>query len=95
MIAGFQAVFVHANVGVHFGPLKYLIVTPQFHHWHHSSEKPAIDTNYAVHLPLFDWLFGTFHLPAGRWPSGYGVHTDRPVPDGFMRQLTHPFRRRP
>jgi hypothetical protein len=48
-----------------------------------------------VHLPVLDWLFGTFHLPAGRWPSGYGVHTDRPVPDGFLRQLSHPFRRRP
>jgi hypothetical protein len=25
--------------------------TPQFHRWHHSSEKPAIDTNYSVHNP--------------------------------------------
>ena len=48
-----------------------------------------------IHLPVLDWLFGTFHLPKGRWPSGYGVHTDRPVPDGFLRQLAHPFRRRP
>ena len=27
--------------------------------------------------------------------SARPAHTDRPVPDGFMRQLSHPFRRRP
>ena len=71
------------------------MATPRFHHWHHGIEPEAVDKNFAIHLPVLDWLFGTFHLPAGRWPSGYGVQTDRPVPDGFLRQLAHPFRRRP
>ncbi|MEM7466390.1 MAG: sterol desaturase family protein, partial [Pseudomonadota bacterium] len=44
--AALQAILIHCNVGIPFGPLNYLFVTPQFHHWHHSSEKPAIDTNY-------------------------------------------------
>ena len=35
VIVGFQAVFNHANVSVRLGPLRYLIVTPNFHHWHH------------------------------------------------------------
>jgi len=34
IIVGFQAVFNHANVQINFGPLKYFIVTPQFHHIH-------------------------------------------------------------
>ncbi len=37
IIVGFQAVFNHANVHLPWGPLKYLIVTPDFHHWHHAS----------------------------------------------------------
>ena len=61
--AALQAVLIHCNTSIPFGPLKYIIVTPQFHHWHHSSEKPAIDTNYSAHTILFDWLFNTMHLP--------------------------------
>jgi sterol desaturase/sphingolipid hydroxylase (fatty acid hydroxylase superfamily) len=48
--------------------------------------------NFAVHFPLFDRLFGTYHLPAdGRWPQGYGIQNK--IPKGFLRQLLHPFRR--
>ena len=39
VIVGFQAVFNHANVSVRLGPLRYVIVTPNFHHWHHSQDK--------------------------------------------------------
>jgi hypothetical protein len=24
-----------------------------------------VDKNFAIHLPLIDWLFGTLHLPGG------------------------------
>jgi sterol desaturase/sphingolipid hydroxylase (fatty acid hydroxylase superfamily) len=43
--------------------------------------------------PLLDRLFGTQHLPGDAWPEAYGIH-GRPVPEGWLRQLTHPFRRR-
>lgn len=89
ILAAFQDVYIHANTGAHFGWFKYLIATPQFHHWHHSSEKPAIDTNYSVHLPVFDLLFGTFHLPPGKWPAKYG--TVSPIPQTFVEQLVYPF----
>lgn len=87
--AAFQAVFVHANIGIPFGPLKYIVCTPQYHHWHHSSERPAIDTNYAVHTPLYDKLFGTYHMPGKHWPAEYG--TTRRLPRTFFRQLIYPF----
>ncbi len=89
-----QATFIHANVRFEFGRLAWVVATPRFHHWHHGIEPEAVDKNFAIHLPLLDWLFGTFHLPAGRWPAGYGVHGERPVPEGFARQFAHPFRRR-
>ena len=87
--AAFQAVLIHSNVGVSFGPLKYIFVTPQYYHWHHSTDKPAIDTNYAVHFPLFDWLFKTYHMPDPHWPAEYG--TSKRLPRTFLSQLFYPF----
>ena len=87
-IAALQAVIIHCNLGIDFGFLKHIIVTPQFHHWHHSSEKPAIDTNYSAHTVLFDRLFGTFHLPGDKWPAHYG--TTKPLPPTFVGQTLYP-----
>lgn len=91
LFAAVQAVFVHANVRLDFGPLKYVLTTPQFHHWHHSSDKPAIDTNYAVHLPIYDKLFGTFHMPDEHWPVAYG--TTKRLPRTYLEQAAYPFTR--
>ena len=90
VLVGVQAVFVHANVRWDFGFLKYVIVTPQYHHWHHSDDPAYANTNYAVHLPLIDMLMGTFKLPDKMWPDTYGVFGHEP-PKGFMSQLTYPF----
>ncbi len=90
-VATIQAVLVHCNINWRFGPLKHVFVTPQFHHWHHSKDKPAIDTNYGVHTTLWDKLFGTHHLPGDHWPKEYGcVH---PLPDGIAKQFLYPFKR--
>lgn len=89
--AALQAIVIHCNLGIKFGPLKYLLVTPQYHHWHHSSEKPAIDTNYAAHTPLFDRLFGTYHMPKAHWPAHYG--TSNRLPRTFWAQFMYPFRK--
>lgn len=73
-----------------WGPLKYLIVTPDFHHWHHSSEAIAIDKNYAAHYAFLDWIFGTAIRGQKGFPSAYGVVGDY-MPDGFLRQQAFPF----
>ncbi len=90
IIVGFQAVFNHANVKINFGPLKYLIVTPQFHHWHHASDDAAIDKNYAAHFSFIDYLFGTAVKGQAEWPSQYGVKGDY-MPEGFLKQQAFPF----
>jgi lathosterol oxidase len=90
LFVSFQAVLIHANVAWRFGPLRWILATPQYHHWHHAVE-PA-DVNFAVHLPLIDRLFGTQYLPRDRWPSAYGL-AGAPVPGGYLAQLLHPFRR--
>jgi sterol desaturase/sphingolipid hydroxylase (fatty acid hydroxylase superfamily) len=83
-----QAIFVHANVRLTFGPLSWLIATPQFHHWHHAREAEAYNSNYAGEFPAVDALFGTLHLPAQRWPTQYGI--DEHEPAGYLRQLVWP-----
>lgn len=90
IIVGFQAVFNHANVSVRLGPLRYLIVTPNFHHWHHSQDQEALDKNYAAHYAFLDHLFGTAVKSEKAWPEQYGVLGDY-VPDGFWKQMKFPF----
>ena len=90
VIVGFQAVFNHANVSVRLGPLRYLIVTPNFHHWHHSQDQEALDRNYAAHYAFLDHLFGTAVNSPKVWPERYGVLGDY-VPGGFWKQFRFPF----
>jgi sterol desaturase/sphingolipid hydroxylase (fatty acid hydroxylase superfamily) len=94
VIVGFQAVFNHANVSVRLGPLRYVIVTPNFHHWHHSQDREALDRNYAAHFAFLDYLFGTAVRSDKVWPQAYGVLGDY-VPNGFVRQLKFPFTWKP
>lgn len=92
IIVGFQAVFNHSNVHLPWGPLKYIFVTPDFHHWHHSSEDEAIDRNYAAHFSFIDYLLGTAVKSTRSFPEKYGVVGDY-IPDGFVRQQLFPFTR--
>jgi lathosterol oxidase len=87
-----HAVFIHANVGINFGWLRYVIATPQYHHWHHSDDPQVMNKNFAVHLPVIDLLFGTHYQPRGKWPESYGI-IGEPVPEGIVAQHLHPFRR--
>ena len=89
-VLGFQAVFNHANVSVRLGPLRYIIVTPNFHHWHHSQDQAALDRNYAAHYAFLDYIFGTAVKSDQLWPEKYGVLGDY-VPNGFVKQFKFPF----
>ncbi len=82
---------LHANVGGNFNRLGHWVATPRFHHWHHGLEREAFDVNFAIHLPILDKLFGTFHLPKDRWPENYGIPED--VPKGYRGQFAFPWTR--
>jgi sterol desaturase/sphingolipid hydroxylase (fatty acid hydroxylase superfamily) len=82
--------FIHSNVRGSFGLLEKVLVVPRFHHWHHGLDKEATDVNFAIHFPFLDRLFGTHHLPAGQWPTAYGI-AGHPVPKGYWKQLLYPF----
>jgi len=82
--------FLHANVRWRWRPLHRVVITPEFHHWHHSNERDAHCSNYSVFLPLWDIIFGTYFMPKHRRPALYGVDEDIPV--GLVPQLLHPVR---
>jgi sterol desaturase/sphingolipid hydroxylase (fatty acid hydroxylase superfamily) len=90
-LVSFHAVFIHANFAPRSLWLERWVAMPRFHHWHHGVEPEARDVNFAVHLPMIDRWFGTYHMPEGRWPSGYGIAGER-APEGWARQLVWPFR---
>jgi sterol desaturase/sphingolipid hydroxylase (fatty acid hydroxylase superfamily) len=92
VVVGFQAVFNHANVHLNWGPLRHIVVTPDFHHWHHASDREAIDKNYAAHYAFLDRLFGTdIKNPSRQFPEKYGV-VGTYMPDGFLKQQGAPFK---
>mgnify|MGYP000022186066 FL=1 len=87
----FHAIFIHSNVRFRFPYLRWLIATPEFHHWHHSSEKPAIDKNYAAFIPLYDVIFKSIYMP-NHLASVYGT-VGYKIPNSFVKQFTWPFKR--
>jgi len=83
------ASLVHANLRGDFDWLGQWLVVPRFHHWHHAIEAEGVDKNFAIHFPIIDRIFGTYYLPEGKWPSGYGV--PETVPSGYLAQMKYPF----
>ena len=57
------AIFQHANVRLRFPVLRWVINTPEWHHWHHAIDAEARDKNFG--LPVVDKIFGTAYLPKG------------------------------
>lgn len=81
--------FLHANVRWRLRPLHRVVITPEFHHWHHANEVDAHNSNYSVFLPLWDLVFGTYYMPRNKRPVRYGVDDDMPMT--MAGQLRFPF----
>jgi sterol desaturase/sphingolipid hydroxylase (fatty acid hydroxylase superfamily) len=90
MLYGWQSVLIHSNARIKFGLFRWLLASPEFHHWHHSRDREARDKNFAGQLPLLDFLFGTLNMPTGRMPERYGI--DEQLPTTYWAQLLHPLR---
>jgi sterol desaturase/sphingolipid hydroxylase (fatty acid hydroxylase superfamily) len=88
-----HATWTHCNFGPTIKWLEPFIIQPRYHHWHHTSQKEAIDKNYAIHFPWIDRLFGTHYLPEDKWPDTYGLNNED-IPAGFWAQFMYPFTRK-
>ncbi|MBU3549298.1 sterol desaturase family protein [Polynucleobacter sp. P1-05-14] len=69
----------HANIKVHLGPAKYLLVSPIFHRMHHAVGygheaigKPGVlgGCNFGILFPWWDMLFGTAVFTKEVYPTG-------------------------
>jgi sterol desaturase/sphingolipid hydroxylase (fatty acid hydroxylase superfamily) len=86
-----HSLLLHANTRIGFGPLRWVVASPHFHHWHHANAPEARDKNFAGQFSLLDLVFGTLHMPRGRAPERYGI--DGAMPPTYLGQLAHPFTR--
>lgn len=84
------AIFIHSNVRLPLGPLRYVLGAPEIHRHHHACA-PRTAHNFANLAPWLDLTFGTFHLPAH---TDYPLGVDEPAPRGYVALLLSPFRRR-
>lgn len=82
---GIWAIYIHSNVRLPLGPLRYLLGAPQIHHWHHDRDRDA--GNYANLSPLMDLIFGTYHCPDHE-PERFGL--DEPMPRTYVGHMLAP-----
>lgn len=93
-------------IGPIFRGLEHVIVSPGMHHSHHGYGNDGGNyRNFGVLLSIYDWMFGTLHIPEGR-PFRYGIPGATPhwaddafspfnVGTLFTRKLTAPIRPNP
>jgi len=73
--------FIHANVKVKLGKLKYFLNSPELHLWHHANYKEVFHANFSTKFAVWDYLFGTVYDPGyapGDKPENWGLYYDYP-----------------
>jgi hypothetical protein len=75
--------FIHGNINVRLGKLKYIINTPELHLWHHANYLEVFHANFATKFAIWDHLFGSAydpgHAPGNErenWGLGYEYPRD-------------------
>jgi sterol desaturase/sphingolipid hydroxylase (fatty acid hydroxylase superfamily) len=75
--------FIHANIQVKLGRLRYFFNTPELHLWHHANYKEVFHANFSTKFSVWDYLFKTVYDPgvkpgdqAHHWGLGYDFPKD-------------------
>jgi sterol desaturase/sphingolipid hydroxylase (fatty acid hydroxylase superfamily) len=87
MLDAMFGMFIHANVKVKLGRLKYLLNSPELHLWHHANYKEVFHANFSTKFAVWDHLFGTVYDPGhppGDKPENWGLYYDYPK-DYFLQ----------
>ena len=83
-------------IAIVLGPfMKYLFNSPEMHIWHHAHDFPAdrkYGMNFGLSLSLWDWIFGTAHIPADGRDIQLGFPGVSKFPKKFLGQITHGFK---
>lgn len=73
--------FIHANIKVKLGNLKYFLNSPELHLWHHANYREVFHANFSTKFSVWDYLFGTVYDPGhapGNRPENWGLYYDYP-----------------
>lgn len=88
----------HSNVGWDYGPLRYLLNNPKMHIWHHARTLPferRYGVNFGLTFSVWDYLFGTAHIPHDGRDIELGVEDQERFPaHSFWRQAIYPLGKR-
>jgi sterol desaturase/sphingolipid hydroxylase (fatty acid hydroxylase superfamily) len=94
------AYMVHSDLRTNLGPIKHVLVTPQYHRVHHSLDRRHYNLNYGGLLIIWDRLFGTMHPEFDDYPDRTGIvgypiveNSYRPwkLAGYFIGHLVYPF----
>ncbi len=81
MLDATLGMFIHANINVKLGKLKYLINSPELHLWHHANYQEVFHANFSTKFAIWDYMFGTVYFPEhkpGDKPENWGLYYDYP-----------------
>tara|TARA_R110000868_G_scaffold388005_1_gene656767 strand:+ start:450 stop:1313 length:864 start_codon:yes stop_codon:yes gene_type:complete len=86
----------HANIKLTYGPLKYIFNNPVMHLYHHAYHLPKgrFGINFGISLSLWDYIFGTHHVPDQNGEIELGFEGDDQFPKDFIGQSLYGFRKK-
>lgn len=76
--------WMHLNVRWSMPWLEWLVVTPRYHHIHHSADPAHYNSNYGIIFSVWDRMFGTYTPPVKQRDSlQFGIADPPPLPRLF------------
>ena len=91
----------HSKIRTDYGPLRYILVTPQSHRIHHSRDPRWQNMNFGGFLSIWDHAFGTQCRSYAEYPEELGIQdAGFPLEEGrplrtvlgvYAAQLVYPF----
>ena len=92
----------HANIKVHLGPARYLLISPMYHRMHHAVGygheaigKPGVlgGCNFGILFPWWDMVFKTAIFPKAVYPTGVrNLNVSQNVITQQWQGLVHAFK---
>ena len=87
----------HANINIDYKWFKYILNSPRMHIWHHAKEMPKDrpnGMNYGISLSIWDYIFGTAHIPSDGRDIELGFDNDEKFPKTIIGQSIYPLNRK-
>ena len=70
----FTANLRHSHIWLRYPPaIEHILISPAQHQVHHSIDPRHFNRNYGEVLAVWDWMFGTLYIPAGKESIRFGL----------------------